>query len=115
MATILPTFEMSLRHTPRIQWLDITTTTDTVTPHILEGQNGLAGAVQFEGTFGGSTVTLKGSVDGTTYFTLKDVFGNNITATASAMFEFTTSCPYIKPDVTGGAGNDVDVTICFRG
>lgn len=116
MATITPAIVTTLPLSPYILWADITTTTDTVTAWQVNNQNALAGAVQFTGTFaGGSTAVLQGSIDGVTYATLKDVFGNSISCTAAGLFEFSTSCPYIKPAVTGGAADDVDVYVIFRG
>ena len=38
-----------------------------------------------------------------------------ISATANALFEFTTAAMYIRPVITGGAANAVDVTVVLRG
>lgn len=116
MATISPVFDLSLSRAPRFSWPDITTTTDTPVAQNVSDQCGLAGVVQFSGTFnGGTTAVLQGSVNGTDYVTLKDIFGNSISCTAAAMFEFSTSCPYIKPAVSGGSSDNVTVTVCLRG
>lgn len=99
---------------PRLKWNDIVTG-DTIEPYGITAQAGVAGAVQIGGTFGGATVTLQGSNDGDTYFTLRDLIGNTISATAAGMFEFTTAVLYLRPAVTGGSGNAVDVTVMLRG
>jgi hypothetical protein len=100
---------------PTVRWDDISTTTDTPLKFTVTEQWGLAGSVQFAGTFGGSTVTLQMSNDGTNWVDIKDLQGNTISATATTMFEFTCSAAYIKPNVTGGSANNVDVIIVLRG
>jgi hypothetical protein len=55
------------------------------------------------------------SNDGTTYFDMKDLAGTTISATANALFEFTTSAMYLRPVISGGAANAVDVTVVLRG
>lgn len=117
MATVTPaTTIVNIRgmSVPRLTWADIVTG-DTVEPYGISSQAGVAGAIQIDGTFGGTTVTLQGSNDGTTYFGLKDIAGNLITATAAAYFEFTTAALYIKPALASGSANAVDVTVMLRG
>jgi hypothetical protein len=75
----------------------------------------VAVAVQFGGTFGGATVGLQASNDGVTYFNLKDLGNIAISATANAMFEFTTSAMFLRPVVTGGTADAIDVTVVLRG
>lgn len=70
-------------------------------------------SVQFTGTFGG-TVVLQGSNDGTNYFTLKDMAGNDISTTAAAGFDFSVGCLQIRPLAAAGV-SDVDCTVIFRG
>lgn len=100
---------------PMVRWDDITTSTDTPLQLAVTDQWGLAGSVQFAGSFGGATVTLQMSNDGTNWVTIKDLQGVVISATATAMFEFTCSAAYIKPSVTGGSANNVDVILVLRG
>lgn len=115
MATVTPTIDV-VSGVPRITWADITTTTDTVTAFPVQAQHGLAGCVQFAGTFaGGSTAVLQGSNDNSAWVTLKDIYGNAISTTAAAMFEFSTAAAYIRPNVTAGAADDVDVIVVLRG
>lgn len=68
-------------------------------------------SVQVGGTFGGATVTLQGSNDGTTYATLKDLQGNNISFTAAGQAEFSSGCPFIKPNISGGTGDSINATV----
>lgn len=79
------------------------------------GQLGLVGAAQISGTFGGATVTLQCSNDGTTWFDMSDVSGTVMTATGNSFFEFSTAALYIKPLISGGTNDDVDVTLVLRG
>ena len=117
MATVTPTFDFVATQsgkTPRVTWADIVTG-DTLTAFPVAAQAAVAGAVQFGGTFGGATIGLQVSNDGTTYFDMRDLGGTVISATAAALFEFTTAAMYIRPVITGGAANAVDVTVVLRG
>jgi hypothetical protein len=71
--------------------------------------------MQVTGTFGGGSVALQGSNDGTNWVALKDLAGAVIAITAAGGVDFSVSCVYIRPLITGGTGNDVDVTIALRG
>lgn len=73
------------------------------------------GSLQAIGTFGGGTVKLQGSNDGTNYADLNDVTGTAIGLTAAGAVEFSTTMRYIRPLVTGGSGDDIDVFIALRG
>jgi len=82
----------------------------------LGSQNGgfLAGAIHVVaggGTgFNAGTVTIQGSLDGTNWFTAKDVTGTDMTLTADGYFEFSLAARYIR--VTNDASvSDVDVAV----
>lgn len=66
------------------------------------------------GTFGGATVTLQGSLDGTNWATLTDAQGNAISVTSAALEAVTELVRYIRPVVTGGSGTDVTVLLLMR-
>lgn len=70
-------------------------------------------SVQFGGTFGGATVVLQGSNDGVTYYTLKDLQGNDISVTAAGYAEFSSGAAFIKPSLSGGAGDSVNITVSY--
>jgi hypothetical protein len=117
MATVSPAFDFvtaQAAKVPRVTWADIVTG-DTITAFPVAAQAAVAGAVQFGGTFGGATVGLQVSNDGTTYFDMKDLGGTVISATAAALFEFTTAAMYIRPVIASGSANAVDVTVVLRG
>jgi hypothetical protein len=71
----------------------------------------VAASVQVSGTFGGATVVLQGSNDGTTYATLKDLQGNNLSFTAAGYAEFTSGAAFIKPSISGGAGDSLNIYV----
>jgi hypothetical protein len=117
MGTISPGFspvQIQGRNTQRVIWADIVTG-DTIESFGVAGPAAVAGAVQFGGTFGGATIKLQSSNDGTTFFDMKDVYGVVISATAAALFEFSTSAVYLRPAISGGSANAVDVTLSLRG
>ena len=114
MPTINPEFDTSVANVPRIIW-ETLATGDTVVAQAVPARSGLAGSVQISGTFGGATVVLQCSNDGTTYFTLTDTQGTDISATANSYFEFTTAAVYLRPSISGGTGDDVDVVVALRG
>lgn len=117
MATVNPAFNFvaaQAAKVPRVVWADIVTG-DTITALPIAAQAAVAGAVQFGGTFGGATVGLQASNDGTTFFDLKDLSGSTVSTASAALFEFTTAAMYLRPVVAGGAANAIDVTVVLRG
>jgi hypothetical protein len=117
MATVSPTFNSIQAQAQDIyftKWTGVVTG-DTVNPRVSPAQVPIAGTVQFSGTFGGATVKLQISNDGTTYFDMKDLSGVTISTTAAAIFEFTTAALYLRPVSTGGTGDSVTTTLVLRG
>lgn len=91
-------------------------TADTAPSQITAGGTQPAlGFIQAVGTFGGGTVKLQGSNDGSNWIDLEDPQGDAIAITADGGSEFSTSAVYIRPLVTGGTGDDLDVFISLRG
>ena len=70
-------------------------------------------SVQVSGTFGaGGSVTIQGSIDGTTYADLHDPQGNALTFTAAGIEVIAENTILIRPNVTAGDGTtalDVDI------
>jgi hypothetical protein len=114
MATIIPTTVEEQVRAAAYRWTDYSTA-DTSTPIKVQNMQGLAGSVQVTGTFGGATITLQGSNDGTNFVTLKDSAGTAISVTAAGMAEFSTAALYLKPTSTGGTADNVTVTLILRG
>ena len=114
MATISPVRSI-VDGIPRVTWTGLTTG-DTGSSFAVAEQWGLAAAVQISSSnFQSSTVALQVSNDGTNWFAIKDLSGTTVSATASAMFEITTSAAYIKPIISGGSTEDVNVILVLRG
>ena len=116
MATIAPTFvTVSARGLTAHQllWTPIATV-DTLVGLPVGGNKAARGSVQFSGTFGGATVKLQASNDGTTYYDMKDISGTTISATAAGYFEFQTAAVYLRPAISGGTGDAVTVTAAIR-
>lgn len=100
-----------------VTWTGITTTTDTPLAYgpMLSGKGARYAAVTFGGTFnGGTTAVLQGSNDGTTWATLTDIAGNAISATAAKVQEFSSSVLYLRPAVSGGSADNVNVVVALR-
>lgn len=68
-------------------------------------------SVQVNGTFGGATVVVEGSADGTTYNALHDDQGNALSFTAAGIENIAENTEYIRVTSSGGAGASVVVTI----
>ena len=93
-----------------ITWETLTTTDPTGTP--AQWCEYDKRCVSITGTFGGATVTLQGSNDGTNYFTLTDQQTVAISKTAAALEQVNELPLLVKPVVTGGDGTtDIDVII----
>lgn len=116
MATITPAISVigSTNGVPRIAWLGLATG-DTVEPYLVSGQYGLAVSIQVTGTFGGGTVIVEQSNDGVNWFTLTDLTGNPISITEAAMEETSNCAAYLRPSISGGTADSIDVYMVFRG
>ena len=117
MATIKPVFTELDTHTTKIFWETITRsdTAEAVAVDSHKAMRTLAGSFQISGTFDTTTVTLEVSNDGSAYHTLEDRAGNAISMTAAGMEEFSTAALFIKPGISGGGTDDIDVTMTLRG
>lgn len=113
MATVNPVRSSPAHNVEKVLWEGIATG-DTITEDLPGSLSPAFGSVQITGTFGGATVTLTGSNDGTNFVTLKDKAGTAISMTSAGAAEFSTAMVYLKPGITGGTSDDVDVTVSFR-
>lgn len=85
---------------------------DTCTAFDLAGH--YAESVQIAGTFGGATITITGSNDGTNYKILNDPQGNNLSKTTADLEMILENVRYIKPTTASGVGSSITVTILLR-
>ena len=88
---------------------------DTGMPVALNGGFPLSGSIQVIGTFGGATISLEGSNNGTDWVPLRDVNNALISLGATGMLDFSVACLSIRPAITGGTGSSLTVLICLRG
>ena len=114
MPLIAPTLNSDIKDVPRVIWSGIAAG-DTFTAFTLTQQYGLAASVQVAGTFGGSTVVLQVSNDGTNWATAKDLSGDDISLTATGYREFSLCAAYIRPAITGGSGSGLSAVVVLRG
>ncbi len=111
MATITPVRSSPAWNIEKILW-ETLKTADTATSMQINGV--INGSVQMTGTFGGAVVVLQGTNDGTIYADLLDVNGNAISFDVDGIVDFRTNALAIRPDSSGGAADDVDVTVILR-
>ena len=114
MPTITPKIDNSIFLLPRVIW-EGAATGDTLEAWKLVDRDGLAGAVQAVGTFGGATVTLTASNDGTNFTAVKDRYGSAMSFTSNGLAEFITSAGFIRPALAAGSANDIDIIVVLRG
>jgi hypothetical protein len=68
-------------------------------------------SVQVQGTFGGATITIQGSNDGTNWHTLNDFEGDALSFTSAGLRMIAEPTAYIKPVTAGGSSSSVVITI----
>lgn len=71
--------------------------------------------VQVTGTFGGMTVGIEGSNDGTNYSTLNDAQGNALSLTAAGIEQILENTEFVRIATTGGTSASVNVIIHGHG
>lgn len=78
---------------------------------VVAGQDQMT--VQCYGTIGGATLTIAGTIAGTTFQTLDDAFGQALSfaALTTATKPVGPNVSGIRPVLTGGAGSDVSVDL----
>jgi hypothetical protein len=114
MPTITPVLNNAIDGVPRVIWQGAATG-DTFEPFTLKQQYGLAASVQLTGTFGGATITMQVSNDGTNWATARGLDTTDITFTAAGYREFSLCAAYIRPLITGGSGTGLNATMVLRG
>lgn len=113
MATITPVRDSVAVNIERITWTDLSTA-DTGTGVMVMGSSPAVGSMQVTGTFGGATITLQGSNDGTNYSNITDLAGNDAGLSAAGIIDFSTACAYIRPSSASGTADNVTVTVVLR-
>lgn len=120
MPTINPVADYPAPGVMRVTW-DGIATGDTINWFTVPNAWGLAGHVQMYtdsgGAWGAATVGMEATSasdkDGAA--AMSDTQGNAISATADAQFEISTSALFVRPTITGGTSDDVNVILMLRG
>jgi hypothetical protein len=71
-------------------------------------------SVQVTGTFGGASVRLQGSNDGTNWFTLTDPQGNPLSFSAAGLEAVSEATRFVRPSVVGGVGAAINVHLLCK-
>ena len=90
-------------------WASVTQA-DTFAPLKLD-RAPFAYSMQVAGTFGGATVVLHGSLDGSNYVPLRDAKGDAISLTAAGIVMIGDLALHLKPVATGGSSQSLQVTL----
>lgn len=108
MGTIDPTVKPALVGVTA-QWSGLATGDDGAA----YATNGKEKSVQVTGTFGGGTVAMQGSNDGTNWVALNDiaVIANPCSFTSTGLKGILQMPKYVRPVVTGGTASAIIVTL----
>lgn len=72
-------------------------------------------SIQFSGTFGGATIVLQGTNDGTNWVTLTDPQGNAISKTSASIEQICELTRQVRVVSSGGTGTSIDANLYLRG
>lgn len=120
MATVTATLAYSgPRHDNNllVSWAGLAATTTSVGSVVSGFARCSDRTVHIYGNFGGSTVALHGSLDGTTYTVLTDPQGNAISKTSASIESIEELVDFIKPVVAvdGTATGTISVVVLAKG
>ena len=77
-------------------------------------------SVHVDGGFGGSTITIEGSMQTTTggpgsWIVLTDAFNTTLSFTTTSIKNVLQNCYWVRPQISGGAGASVNVYLIGNG
>lgn len=93
-------------------WTPLTETNADGSPAMFVGSGDRT--FQVTGTFGGGTIVLEGSLNGTDWFTLKDPSNTAISLTSAGLRTVLENCTYVRPRVTAGTGVSLTAVLMVR-
>lgn len=96
----------------KVQWTPLTNSNTDGSPVV--ATEWADRCVSIDGTFGGATVVIQGSNDGSNWYTLNNAQGTAISGTAGLLKQIVEVPYYIRPLLSGGAGSSVTVTMIAR-
>lgn len=117
MATINPTTpypDVSFRGNGscfKVQWTPVTENDTCAVVSLPEYADR---SIQVEGTFGGASVAVNGSNDGTNFRALKDPSSTAIAITVAGIKAVLENTIYTQPSPSGGTGQSLTVTMLFH-
>jgi|GEM_PF-1201307 len=118
MATITPTItDISMRGDGSVQQVIWASVTQADTCLAVKFPQYADKTIQVAGTFGGASVAVNGSIDGTNFAPLTDQGGTVIaitTAPAASIKQVLQNALYVQPAATGGAGQSLTISMIFR-
>lgn len=89
------------------------TESDTLAPISMPEYS--ARSISIQGTFGGATVVINGSIDGTNYSGLSNPAGSAISKTSAAVVGVFESTVFYQPVASGGSSQILTVSMLFVG
>lgn len=89
------------------------TESDTLSP--VKMPEYTARTISIQGTFGGATVVINGSIDGTNYSGLTNPAGSAISKTSAAVVGVFEATQYYQPVASGGSSQILTVSMLFIG
>ena len=111
MATITPTITAVGRgdgSTLQIVWTPVTES-DTCAPISFPEMSDKS--IQVLGTFGGCSVAMNGSNDGTTYAALRDPSSTTIAISAAGIKAVLENTMFLQPSPSGGSGQSITINM----
>ena len=120
MAIVNPDPDSPAPGVMRVTW-DACATGDTINWFTIPNAWGLAANVQMYtdsgGAWGSATVGMEetNADDNDGAVAMKDNLGSTVTATADAKFEVSTTALKVRPTISGGSSDDVNVVMVLRG
>lgn len=113
MATVSPTFTFlpAARHSAQVIAVSWTPITNGDTCDFAECSDFADRSVQVTGTFGGATLSIQGSNDGSNWVNLTDPFNNAISLTGAGLRAIVELTRYIRPVLAGGAASSLTVSL----
>lgn len=94
-----------------VHWSNMSTG-DTASPHTTLKVPNLV-MFQMEGTFGGATANVVGSLSGVSYNSVLNQAGTIVTATANTVMRSPDAFNYWKPEILGGSGDVISIYMTY--
>ncbi len=111
MATIPGVYQEAGKGSVKVTWTAIT---ENDTGGVQQVHRYPDKTIQATGTFGGATVTLQGSNDGTNFTDMVDPQGNTIAFASAGIEQVLENPEYVRIAVSGGAATSINVSMLCR-